>query len=247
MQEITPRRGARGPDENAAIHLLIGAPPALAPDIARPTCYCQPAPAVLWAHGGYSRCGPPYALCDSTQGGLLARCGYATLSESPAERRQKVPQFLEDLAYVVDVLGLYISTYDHWNGRIITLEEMRSLARFDFGLDRLVLGRVSVGAPETYLWNWTCFFTEYEGYPWPTRANSCWLDAGGIDAEDMFFRLERLGLTQAQLSVVLNVCPSLITKLKRAQRRWSSRLLARATTFVAAAEKHVVATVHGHW
>jgi transcriptional regulator with XRE-family HTH domain len=65
--------------------------------------------------------------------------------------------------------------------------------------------------------------------------------------QDLFIRLERLGITQQQLATVLDVSPSHLSKLKHRQRRWPSRLVARAATFIAGAENHVVATVNGHW
>jgi hypothetical protein len=164
-----------------------------------------------------------------------------------AERRKKLPQFLKDMDDIVGVLGVDVCFHHSWHGHCLSLEDMRRWARVDSGVTSLPEFQAMIGASEDYLWHWNRYFAECEGYPPPTHEDVCYLTTGGAQVEDLFVRLERLGVSQRQLAMVLDVSPSHLTKLKHGQRRWPSRLLARAATFIAGAEKHVVGTVSGHW
>ena len=247
MQEVAPRHDGRRPGGRADVRLLIGSPPDLGPDSAGEARFRSHGPVPFWANGGNALRGPSCSLYGSFRGGLLVRCGYAKARESVAELKKKLPPFLKDLKDVADALGVDVGSRDLWYGRYRSLEEMQSSARCELGLENLLSVRVVIGASENYLWRWNQFFAKSERYQSPTSRSADYVATGNAGADDLFVRLDRLGLTQRQLAIVLNVCPSQVTRLKLGQRRWSSRLLAQAETFVAGAESHVVGTVQGRW
>jgi hypothetical protein len=213
MEHVAPRHDGRRPGGRAGVRLLIGDAPSLGPGIAVRDRFRQPGPVVFWANYGDALRGPTCSLYGSARGGLLARCGYSTARESAAERRKKLPQFLKDMDDIVGVLGVDVYFRHFWHGYHLSLEDMRRWAEVDSGVDSLPEFQAMIGTSEDYLWRWNRYFAECDGYPSPTRENTCYVTTGGAQVEDLFVRLEYLGITQRQLAVVLDVSPSHLAPL----------------------------------
>jgi hypothetical protein len=148
--------------------------------------------------------------CEPNDSGLLARCGYSTEREPAVEQRKKLPQFLKDMDDIVGVLGVEVYFRHRWHGYCLSLQDVRRWARVDSGVDGLPEFRVMIGTSENYLWHWNRYFDKCEGYPPPTRENTCYSTTGGAHAEDLFVRLEHLGITQRRLAVEKMAVPSAI-------------------------------------
>ncbi len=247
MEEVAPRHDGRRPGGRAGLRLLIGAPPDLGPESAGEARFRPQGPVPFWANHGNALRGPSRSLYGSFRGGLLVKCGYATAREPGVEQRKKLPEFLRDVNDIADGLGVDVHFRHCWHGYYLSLEDMRRWARVDSGVNSLPGFRVVIGASERYLWRCSQFFTMSEGYQSLTGRSADYVAAGNAEVDELFMRSDRLGITQRQLAIVLNVSSSQVTRLRQGRRRWSSRLLAQAATFVAGAENHVVGTVPGHW
>jgi len=245
LHELAPRRLGRSSEE-VAVRLLVGGPPPLGPNNPAHKHNRQQSSVVFWATGSAGP-GPGRGLYGSRHGCLMVRAGYATPSTPMEERKKRLPQFTDDLAEVADMLGLRVSAYHHDYRWPLSVEDICSLARLAFGVETLLMARVLVRPDDLYLRQWARYFVACNGHPWNNQGTGRYLDTGGAQAEELFLRLRRLGLAQRHLARVLSVDPSLVTKLKHGERRWSSTLLKQAATFIAAAERHVVASVMGHW
>ena len=247
MQEVAPRHDGRRPGGRAGLRLLIGAPPDLGPESPGEARFRPQGPVPFWANHGNALRGPSCSLYGSFRGGLLVKCGYSTAREPEVEQRKKLPEFLRDLADIAGGLGVDIHFRHCWHGYYLSLEDMRRWARVDSGVDSLPEFRVIIGASERYLWCWNQYFAQSEGYQAPTGRSTDYLATGGTEADELFVRLDRLGIAQQQLAAVLNVSSSQVCRLRHGRRRWPARLLAQAAKFLAGAESHVVGTVRGHW
>ena len=247
MEEVAPRHDGRRPGGRAGLRLLIGSPPDLGPESAGEAHFRPQGPVPFWANHGNALRGPSRSLYGSFRGGLLVKCGYATAREPEVEQRRKLPEFLRDLDNIAGALGVDVHFRHCWHGYYLALEDMRRWARVDSGVDSLPAFRVIIGASERYLWHWSRYFAESEGYQSQTGRSADYVAAGNAEADELFVHSDRLGITQRQLAVVLNVSSSQVCRLRHGRRRWPPRLLAQAATFVAGAESHVVGTVQGHW
>jgi hypothetical protein len=191
-------------------------------------------------NGNGHRRGKGYLIVGRKKGGWLAKCGYLTGNVDP---EGLVPQFLDDLAVVAGILDLTVVGIYPRSGQWLDLEQMKQLAAFPKGLERLQEVHLRIYGPEDYLERCRRFIAERgsfaaipgENTPVVTSPSQALLDDEGLDLR---IRMKQKGITLNELARHLGISKPFVSAALNGKKSWPPDMKERIESYVTTFSGH---------
>jgi len=174
-----------------------------------------------------------YRVIGEQGRGWLYKCGFGTVA--PNDRPAEVQSFLAGLGQLSETLGLVVAAVDPRAGTWVNLQTLLTMARSRTGWQAIDRLHLRLYGPEDYLQRLRGYVVGAAGFRGIQVPAS--VPVANSVALDLKARMERLGITHAELAEHLGKKRPYVTAVLNEKRPWPDGMLPRCEEFLAFRER----------